>query len=74
MSHYPFPLCRVVKVKSVTSQVVAGTLYHLKVQLSQGDNIKDSYVKIWYRPWLQENGTNIKINFDGDEQTIEKTF
>lgn len=74
MSFLCFPLCRVVKVKSVTSQVVAGTLYNLKVQLSQGDSIKESYVQIWYRPWLQENGINIKINLDGDEQTIEKTF
>lgn len=63
-----------VKVKSVTSQVVAGTLYHLKVQLSQGDDIKESYVRIWHQPWLQNNAINIKINLDGEEQTIEKTF
>lgn len=62
------------KVKSVTSQVVAGTLYRLKVQLSQGDDVKESEVQIWHQPWLQEKSINIKINVDGDEQTIEKTF
>ncbi|KAH8418039.1 hypothetical protein KR222_010849, partial [Zaprionus bogoriensis] len=68
------PVFKVVKVNSVTSQVVAGTLYHLKVQLAQGDDIKDSYIQIWSRPWLQENGTNVTIKLEGDEKTIEKTF
>lgn len=59
----------------MTSQVVAGTLYRYQVQLSQGDDIKESYVEIWSQPWLQEKGTNIKIKFDGEENnTIDSTF
>ncbi|EDW16665.1 cystatin-like protein [Drosophila mojavensis] len=68
------PSLKVVKVKSVTSQVVAGTLYRYKVQLAQGDAIKESDVKIWTRPWLSENGTNITINLEGNDNVIESTF
>ncbi|KAL7728665.1 hypothetical protein ACLKA6_004048 [Drosophila palustris] len=69
------PSFQIVKVKSVTSQVVAGTLYRYQVQLSQGDDIKESYVEIWSQPWLQEKGTNIKIKFEGEEtNTIDSTF
>lgn len=69
------PSLQVVKVMSVTSQVVAGTLYRYKVQLSQGDDIKESYVEIWWQPWLQEKGINIKIKFEGEENnSIDSTF
>ncbi|KAH8312607.1 hypothetical protein KR044_011648 [Drosophila immigrans] len=69
------PNLKVVNVKSVTSQLVAGTLYRYKVQLSQGDDVKESYVKIWWQPWLKENGINIKIKFDGEENnSVDKTF
>ncbi|XP_060645418.1 cystatin-like protein [Drosophila nasuta] len=69
------PSLKVVNVTSVSSQVVAGTLYRYKVQLSQDDNVKESYVEIWSQPWLKENGTNIKIKFDGEENnSVDKTF
>ncbi|EDW67562.1 cystatin-like protein [Drosophila virilis] len=68
------PSFKVVKVKSVTSQVVAGRLYHYKLQLAQGDDIKESYVKIWTQPWLPENSINITIKCEGDDNVIESTF
>ncbi|XP_023167398.1 cystatin-like protein [Drosophila hydei] len=68
------PSFQVVKVKSVTSQVVAGMIYRYKVQLAQGDAIKESDVKIWSRPWLPENGTNIEIKLEGDDNVLETTF
>ncbi|XP_023167555.2 cystatin-like protein [Drosophila hydei] len=68
------PSFQVVKVKSVTSQVVAGMIYRYKVQLTQDDAIKESYVKIWSRPWLPENGTNMEIKQEGDDNVFEITF
>ncbi|EDV90544.1 cystatin-like protein [Drosophila grimshawi] len=68
------PSFRVVKVQSATAQVVAGQLYRYKVQLSQGQAVKDSSVKIWSRPWLKENGISITIQCEGDNNVIERTF
>ncbi|KAH8383086.1 hypothetical protein KR009_006666 [Drosophila setifemur] len=67
------PNYQVVKVKSATTQVVAGSLKEFVVELSNGTDHKDCTVKIWEQPWLTENATNLKIKC-GDEGEIEKSW
>ncbi|KAH8267299.1 hypothetical protein KR018_004739 [Drosophila ironensis] len=67
------PGYKAVNVTSVTSQVVAGTLYTYNVELDNGSDKKECVVKIWSRPWLKEDGTNIKIKC-GDDGEVERTW
>ncbi|XP_039492593.1 cystatin-like protein isoform X2 [Drosophila santomea] len=61
-------------VTSVTGQVVAGTLNTFEVQLDNGSEQKRGTVKIWTQPWLKENGTNIKIKFQGEDDELDRTW
>ncbi|ALC45435.1 CG8066 [Drosophila busckii] len=68
------PSLKLVKVKSVTSQVVAGVLYRYTVDICQDDTVKEGHVEIWHRVWLEKDGTRITIKFENDENVIESTF
>ncbi|XP_022215138.1 cystatin-like protein [Drosophila obscura] len=68
------PTYKAVYVTSVSSQVVAGTLYTYQVELDNGSDKKDCTVKIWTQPWLKENGTNIKIKCEGDDNELDRTW
>ncbi|XP_022209373.1 cystatin-like protein [Drosophila obscura] len=68
------PTYKAVNVTSVSSQVVAGTLYTYQVELDNGSDKKDCTVKIWTQPWLKENGTNIKIKCEGDDGELDRTW
>lgn len=61
------------KVKSATTQVVAGSLQKFEVELSNGSDHKDCIVSIWSQPWLKENGTQLTIECE-NEGKIEKTW
>ncbi|KAH8361104.1 hypothetical protein KR200_007181 [Drosophila serrata] len=67
------PSYKAINVKSVTGQVVSGSLNVYEVELKNGDDKKDCTVEIWSQPWLKENGTNIKIKC-GDEGEINRTW
>ncbi|KAH8340698.1 hypothetical protein KR059_004621 [Drosophila kikkawai] len=67
------PSYKAINVKSVTDQVVSGSLKTYEVELKNGDDKKDCTVKIWSQPWLKENATNIKIKC-GDEGELERTW
>ncbi|KAH8250092.1 hypothetical protein KR026_004897, partial [Drosophila bipectinata] len=67
------PSYQVVKVKSATTQVVAGSLEKFEVELSNGSDNKDCIVSIWSQPWLKENGTKLTIECE-NEGKIEKTW
>ncbi|KAH8246809.1 hypothetical protein KR032_000424 [Drosophila birchii] len=67
------PSYKAINVKSVTGQVVAGTLNTYEVELKNGDDTKDCTVKIWTQPWLEKDGTNIKIKC-GDEGELDRTW
>ncbi|XP_034489279.1 cystatin-like protein [Drosophila innubila] len=62
------------KVTKVTTQVVAGSLVTYTVELQSGDAVKQCTVKIWSQPWLKENGTNVKIQCDGDDNKVDTTY
>ncbi|KAH8381675.1 hypothetical protein KR093_010517, partial [Drosophila rubida] len=62
------------KVIKVTTQVVAGSLDTYTVELVKGGETKQCTVKIWSQPWLSENGTNIKIECDGDDDKVDSTW
>ncbi|KAH8361074.1 cystatin-like protein isoform X2 [Drosophila serrata] len=68
------PSYKVIKVISVTGQLVAGDLYSFKLELDNGTDIKPCSVKIWYRCWLKENGINIKIKFAGEDGELDRTW
>ncbi|SPP82791.1 cystatin-like protein [Drosophila guanche] len=70
------PSYELVNLISVTSQVVAGTLRTFKVELSDGADKKQCTVKIWSQPWLEEKGTgtNIKVQCEGDEAELDRTW
>ncbi|EDV48900.1 cystatin-like protein [Drosophila erecta] len=68
------PSYKAINVTSVTGQVVAGTLNTYEVQLDNGSDKKQCTVKIWTRPWLKENGTNIKIKCAGDDGELDRTW
>ncbi|XP_017047245.1 cystatin-like protein [Drosophila ficusphila] len=65
---------KVVKVTSVTGQVVAGTLNTYEVELDNGSEVKQCHVEIWTQIWLKENGTNIKIKFAGEDVELDRTW
>ncbi|XP_017099611.2 cystatin-like protein [Drosophila bipectinata] len=67
------PSYKVVKVKSATTQVVAGTLQKFEVELSNGSDNKDCIVSIWSQPWEKENGTQLTVECK-NEGKIEKTW
>ncbi|KAH8381851.1 hypothetical protein KR009_000651 [Drosophila setifemur] len=67
------PSYKAINVTSVTVQTVAGSLHTYEVELENGSDKKQCTVKIWSRPWLKENGTNIKIKC-GDEGELDKTW
>ncbi|XP_017046749.1 cystatin-like protein [Drosophila ficusphila] len=58
---------KVVKVISVTGQVVAGTLNTYEVELDDGSEIKQYHVEIFIQVWLKENGTTIRIKCAGQD-------
>ncbi|KAH8246810.1 hypothetical protein KR032_000425 [Drosophila birchii] len=68
------PSYKVIRVISVTGQVVAGDLYRYTLDLDNGTDIKQCAVEIWYRCWLKENGTNIKIRFVGEDGELDRTW
>ncbi|XP_039492592.1 cystatin-like protein isoform X1 [Drosophila santomea] len=68
------PSYKALNVTSVTGQVVAGTLNTFEVQLDNGSEQKRGTVKIWTQPWLKENGTNIKIKFQGEDDELDRTW
>nr|XP_036674203.1 cystatin-like protein [Drosophila suzukii] len=68
------PIYKVIKVISVTGQVVAGTLNTYEVELDNGSVKKQATVKIWTQPWLKEDGTNIKIKIAGEDGELDRTF
>ncbi|XP_017047244.1 cystatin-like protein [Drosophila ficusphila] len=68
------PSYKAAEVTSVTGQVVAGTLNTYEVQLDNGSDKKQCTVKILTRPWLKENGTNIKIKCAGDDGELDRTW
>jgi len=45
---------KLIAVTSAKKQVVAGTLYHLTVRVSNGDQEEDCQVKVWERLWLND--------------------
>ncbi|XP_022209374.1 cystatin-like protein [Drosophila obscura] len=68
------PNYQVVNLISVTSQVVSGSLHTFKVELSDGEDKKQCTVKIWSQPWLEEKGTNIKVQCEGDKAELDRTW
>ncbi|EDW67560.1 cystatin-like protein [Drosophila virilis] len=62
------------KVLKVTTQVVAGTLDTYTVELTSDNVAKQCTVKIWSQPWLKENGTNVKIECQGDDAKVDRTW
>ncbi|KAL7728664.1 hypothetical protein ACLKA6_004047 [Drosophila palustris] len=62
------------KVTKVTSQVVAGSLTTYTVELKNGDAAKQCTVKIWSRLWLEKDGTNVRIECDGDDSKVDTTY
>ncbi|KAH8294015.1 hypothetical protein KR054_007308 [Drosophila jambulina] len=67
------PSYKAINVKSVTTQVVAGSLNTYEVELKNGNDKKDCTVKIWIQSWQKENGTNIRIKC-GDEGELDRTW
>ncbi|KAH8383078.1 hypothetical protein KR009_006655 [Drosophila setifemur] len=67
------PSYKAVRVTSVTSQVVSGSLRTYDVELKNESDTKQCTVKIWTQAWLKENGTNIKIKC-GDEGDVDRTW
>lgn len=65
---------RATKVLKVTTQVVAGTLDTYTVELTSDNVAKQCTVKIWSQPWLKENGTNVKIECQGDDAKVDRTW
>ncbi|XP_016978266.2 cystatin-like protein [Drosophila rhopaloa] len=68
------PSYKAINVTSVTGQVVSGTLNTYELELDNGSDKKQCNVKIWTRPWLQKDGTNIKIKCTGDDGEIDSTW
>ncbi|EDW24486.1 GL24172 [Drosophila persimilis] len=70
------PSYQLVNLISATSQVVSGTLRTYKVELSDGSDKKQCTVKIWSQPWLEESGKgiNIKVQCEGDEAELDRTW
>ncbi|XP_016961714.1 cystatin-like protein [Drosophila biarmipes] len=68
------PSYTAVKVTSVTGQVVSGTLNTFEVELDNGSEKKQCNAKIWTRPWLKENSTNIKIKCTGEDDELDRTW
>ncbi|XP_017076671.2 cystatin-like protein [Drosophila eugracilis] len=68
------PSYKVIKVTSVTGQVVAGSLHVYEVELDNGSDKKQCTVKIWSQPWLKENGTNIRIKCAGEDGELNRTW
>ncbi|EDW16666.1 cystatin-like protein isoform X1 [Drosophila mojavensis] len=64
----------VTKVLKVTRQLVAGYLEKFTVELTKDDVTQQCVVQIWTQLWLKENGTNIKINCEGDDTKVDKTW
>ncbi|KAH8381674.1 hypothetical protein KR093_010518 [Drosophila rubida] len=62
------------KVIKVTTQVVAGSLDTYTVELVKGGETKQCTVKIWSQPWLSVNGTNVKIECNGDDDKVDSTW
>ncbi|EDW80836.1 uncharacterized protein Dwil_GK11349 [Drosophila willistoni] len=63
-----------IEVTSVTGQVVSGTLNVYQVKLMKGNTSVQCCVEIWSQPWLESNGTNVKIKVEGDTEEEEYTF
>ena len=56
---------QIVKVDSITKQVVAGIKYIIKGLFKIGDEEKSCAVEIWHRAWVKtEDGTQIEANCD----------
>ncbi|XP_016970606.1 cystatin-like protein [Drosophila rhopaloa] len=68
------PSYKAVNVTSVTGQVVAGTLNTFEVELDDGSSKRQCTVKIWTRPWLKKDGTNITIKFAGEDGELDRTW
>ncbi|XP_016978263.2 cystatin-like protein [Drosophila rhopaloa] len=68
------PSYKAINVTSVTGQTVAGTLNTYEVELENGSDKKQCTVKIWTQPWLQKDGTNIKIKCTGDDGEVDSTW
>ncbi|KAH8311165.1 hypothetical protein KR044_004647 [Drosophila immigrans] len=68
------PSYKAVKVSKVTTQVVSGSLETYTVELQNGDASKQCEVSIWSQPWLDKNGTNIKIECAGDDSKVDYTW
>ncbi|KAH8312606.1 hypothetical protein KR044_011647, partial [Drosophila immigrans] len=68
------PSYKAVKVTKVTTQVVSGSLETYTVELKNGDVSKQCTVKIWSQPWLKKDGTNVKIECEGDDSKVDSTW
>ncbi|EDV90543.1 cystatin-like protein [Drosophila grimshawi] len=62
------------KVTKVTTQVVAGSLVTYTVELSKDDAVKQCTVSLWTQPWLEKDGTNVKITCEGDDTKVDTTW
>ncbi|XP_030080606.1 cystatin-like protein [Drosophila hydei] len=62
------------KVLKASRQVVSGILEKFTVELSNETGTKQCDVQIWTQAWLQENGTNVKIQCEGDDTNVDSTW
>ncbi|KAH8381671.1 hypothetical protein KR093_010519 [Drosophila rubida] len=68
------PIYKVGRVIKVTTQTVAGSLNTYTVELVKAGATKQCTVKIWSQPWLSVNGTNVKIECNGDDDKVDSTW
>ncbi|KAH8381605.1 hypothetical protein KR093_009137, partial [Drosophila rubida] len=68
------PSYTTVSVTKVTTQVVAGSLDTYTVELQNGGVSKQCVVRIWSQPWIEVNGTNIKIECAGDNAKVDSSW
>lgn len=63
-----------VKIITASQQVVSGTLYRFKVELTKNGNLSNCDMEIWDQPWLKEDQKKVSMKCDNDVEQKKYKF